>query len=79
MLQTTTEKKTMGEQTKAIERDARIGLDTGMPARVKEIKEWLAINRGQWEEGLTHSFERLFQMGKEKEVSYLQEIGRAHV
>ena len=62
----------MGERTKAIERDARIGLDTGMPARVKEIKEWLAINRGQWEEGLTHSFERLFQMGKEKEVSYLQ-------
>ena len=41
----------MGERTKAIERDARIGLDTGMPARVKEIKEWLAINRGQWEYG----------------------------
>ena len=62
----------MSEQTKAIGRDIRIGLDTGMPARVKEIKEWLASNRGQWEERLTHSFERLFQMGKEKEVSYLQ-------
>ena len=62
----------MSEQTKAIGRDIRIGLDTGMPARVKEIKEWLASNCGQWEERLTHSFEGLFQMGKEKEVSYLQ-------
>lgn len=62
----------MGEQREAVERDVRSELDIKMPARIKEIKEWLSDNRGQWEGELIRSFEKLFSIKKEKEVSYLQ-------
>lgn len=66
------EKRAMSEQIKSIELDVRTELDGKMPVRIKEIKKWLIRNREQWEKGMSHTFEELFRMGEEKEVSYLQ-------